>query len=364
MTLRLLFAAGGTGGHIFPATAVADSCRRLHPDIQIEFVGTRGRLEEKVVPRSGYPLNFLWISGLEKLLSLKSLLLPLKMGVSLIQAWRLLGRLRADCVICAGAYVSLPVGLAASMRRIPLVLMESNAYPGLAIRRLASRATEIHVAFDEAAAHFPGATLLASGNPVRQVFADLPDRARAAARLGLDPALPILFATGGSLGARSINNALDAILDRLRAMSVQLVWQTGTSYAGGERREKGLYRTIFLNEMELGYAAADLVLARAGATTIAELRAVGRASILVPLPIEKVRQMENAMAMRDAGAARMIRDDELEEKLPSVVTELLENRERLEAMGTQAKAMALLDADDRIARRVLALAERYRSSRA
>lgn len=363
MTLRLLFAAGGTGGHIFPATAVADCCRRLHSDIHIEFVGTRGRLEEKVIPRSGYPLNFLWISGLEKLLSVKSLLLPVKLGVSFIQAWRMLGRLRIDCVICAGAYVSLPVGLAASIRRIPLVLMESNAYPGLAIRRLASRATEIHVAFDEAADHFPGSTVVASGNPVRQVFADIPDRATAARRLGLDPDSPIVFATGGSLGARSINKALDAILDRLRSANVQLVWQTGTSYAGGERREPGLYRTTFLNEMELGYAAADIVLARAGATTIAELRAVGRPSILVPLPIEKVRQMENATSMRDAGAAEMIRDDELDSRLLDVLTDLLENRLHLDEMGNAAKSMAVLDADERIARHVLALAEKHRTAK-
>lgn len=315
-----------------------------------------------MIPRSGYPLNFLWISGLEKLLSLKSLLLPVKLGVSFMQAWRLLGRLRVDCVVCAGAYVSLPVGLAASMRRIPLVLMESNAYPGLAIRRLASRATEIHVAFDEAVPHFPGATVVASGNPVRHVFADIPDRATAAGRLGLDPDRPIVFATGGSLGACSINKALDSILDRLRERSVQLVWQTGTSYAGGERQEPGLYRTTFLNEMELGYAAADLVLARAGATTIAELRAVGRASILAPLPIEKVRQMENAISMRDAGAAEIIRDDELEGRLLDALMDLLGNRERLDAMGSAAKRMAVLDADERIAKCVLALAEQHRSA--
>ncbi len=362
MTLRLLFAAGGTGGHIFPAMAVADSCRRFNPEAHIEFVGTRGRLEEKVFPRAGYRLNFLWISGLERVLSLKTILLPIKLGVSIIQAWRLLGRLRPNCVICAGAYVSLPVGLAASMRGIPLVLMESNAYPGLAIRRLASRATAIHVAFDQAAEHFPGVTVVASGNPVRRVFRDTPDRVSAAQSLGLDPDALTLFTTGGSLGARSINNALDASIRRLRDQGVQIVWQTGAGYTGGECREKGLYRTMFLDEMELAYAASDLVLARAGATTIAELKAVGRASVLVPLPIEKVRQMENAIAMRDAGAAEVIPDNELGNRLHEVVMRLLGNRERLEEMGRAARAMAVIDADERIARHVLALAEKHRST--
>lgn len=359
--LRLLFAAGGTGGHIFPALAVADSCRTLRPDTHIEFVGTRGRLEERVLPRSGYRLNYLWISGLEKGLSWKTALLPLKLGVSFVQAWRLLARLRPSAVICAGAYVSLPIGIAASMRGVPLILMESNAFPGLAIRKLAPRATEIHVAFEEAARHFPGLNVMTSGNPVRQVFGTPIDRTAAAAHFGLRPDVPTLFAFGGSLGARSINNALDRVHVELRQKGIQIIWQTGTGYHGGERREAGLYRTTFLNEMELGYAACDLVLARAGATTIAELRAVAKPSILVPLPIEKVRQLDNATAMHNAGAAEMIADAELEASLADTILSLINDPMRLQEMGRRAGAMAVLDADDRIARHVLALAEQHAS---
>ena len=165
MTLRLLFAAGGTGGHIFPALAVADKCRELYPDIRIEFVGTRGRLEEKVVPRAGYPLNFLWISGFQRRLSMETMLLPVKIGASFTQALALLSRVRPHAVICAGAYVSYPIGMMASLRRVPLVLMESNALPGRVIRSLAPRAAEIHVAFPSAADHLRGGNVIVSGNP-------------------------------------------------------------------------------------------------------------------------------------------------------------------------------------------------------
>jgi UDP-N-acetylglucosamine--N-acetylmuramyl-(pentapeptide) pyrophosphoryl-undecaprenol N-acetylglucosamine transferase len=266
-------------------------------------------------------------------------------------------RLQPDVVICAGAYVSFPIGVAASMRRIPLVLMESNAYPGLVIRRLAPRATEIHVAFEAARQHFGNrSNVFVSGNPIRSVFSENIDRAEARRHFGLDPDRPTLFAFGGSLGARSINNALDATLEQFRANGVQVIWQTGTSYAGGERKEPGLYRTTFVNEMHIGYAAADLVLARAGATTIAEVTAVGKPSILVPLPIETVRQRENAEAMQNAGASEMIRDAELTEKLYPTVVKLLAEPDRLHVMGQQARTMAVLDADERIARHILALA--------
>lgn len=357
MTLRILFAAGGTGGHIFPALAVADKCRELHPDIDIEFVGTRGRLEEKVVPRAGYRLNHLWISGFERRLSMSTLLLPVKIGTSFTQALALLSRFRPHVVVCAGAYVSYPIGRMASLRRVPLLLMESNALPGRVIRSLAPRASEIHVAFASAADHLHGGNVIVSGNPVRQVFHQEIDRARAREHFGLEAGRPTLLAFGGSLGARSINNALDPIVERLLEEGAQVIWQTGTSYAGGERKERGLYRSVFIHEMEQAYAAADLVLARAGATTIAELAAVGKGSILVPLPTAADdHQKVNALAMQKAGAAEMLLDGELPEKLLPTITRLLADREGVAEMGRHVKSMAVPDADERIARRVLALA--------
>jgi UDP-N-acetylglucosamine--N-acetylmuramyl-(pentapeptide) pyrophosphoryl-undecaprenol N-acetylglucosamine transferase len=360
MTPKFLFAAGGTGGHIFPALAVADRLRAIEPKSTIEFIGTRGRLEEKTVPRAGYPLNFLWISGLERKLSLQTLLLPGKLAVSFMQMAALIRRVRPHAIVCAGAYVSYPAGMVGSMMGIPVVLMESNAFPGLVTRKLAPRARQIHVAFDEAVeALRPDAgkqtEILVSGNPVRGIFLENVNRAEARKHFGLDPERPTLFAFGGSLGARSINAALDAIVDRLLDSGIQVIWQTGTSYAGGEKKGGGLYRSTFIHEMQLGYAAADLVLARAGATTAAELAVVGKPSILVPIPIATVHQLENAQAMEKAGAARMLEDGLLAEKLEAEIRELLADPQRLGRMGECAGRIGVPDADERIARHLLAL---------
>ncbi len=357
MSTRLLFVAGGTGGHLFPALAVADKCRELADDVEIEFVGTRGKLEEKVVPRSGYRLNLLWISGLQRKLSVQTAALPLKILVSLNQAFGILRRFKPDAVICAGAYVSYPMGLMANTRKVPLVLMESNAFPGLVIRKLAPKAAEVHVAFRGMEKFFPGKQLYVSGNPVRNVFSEEINQKEAREFFGLDPDKPTLFAFGGSLGARSINSALDGIIEKLLEEGVQVIWQTGTSYAGGERQDSNLYRSTFIHEMEKGYAAADLVLARAGATTLAELKVVGKPSVLVPLPIAADdHQRVNGQAMVEAGAAEMIADRELPEKLLPVIRTLIEDRARLQEMGGRAKELAVPDADERIARHILAVA--------
>ncbi|HVZ37752.1 MAG TPA: undecaprenyldiphospho-muramoylpentapeptide beta-N-acetylglucosaminyltransferase [Candidatus Kapabacteria bacterium] len=364
MGLRVLFAAGGTGGHIFPALAVADTCRALAPDTAIEFVGTRGRLEERVVPRAGYPLNYLWISGFQRNLSLKTLLLPAKIGTSFLQAVTLLRRFRPDVVVCAGAYVSYPIGMAASTMKIPLVLMESNALPGLVIRRLAPRAAEVHVAFNATNGHLPGARLVLSGNPVRRVLFEPQEQHEARLHFGLDVTRPTLFAFGGSLGARSINDALDSVIDALIADGIQVIWQTGSSYAGGEKRTGHLYRANFIHEMEKGYAAADLVLARAGATTIAELEAVGKPSILVPLPTAADdHQRLNAVALEREGASRMILDADLRQHLLPAIRATIRDSAALEEMARNAARLAIPDAHERIARRVLEIAAGHAAGR-
>lgn len=354
MTPRLLFVAGGTGGHLFPAMAVADRCREIAPDATIEFIGTHGKIEEKIVPRAGYPLNLLWISGLTKTLSLSTLVLPAKVMSSIWNASRIIARVRPHAVVCAGAYVSYPVGIAASLRRVPLILMESNAYPGLVTRKLAPRATEIHVAFESTRPLLANEHVIVSGNPVRKVFSESFDRGEARRHFGLDADRRTVFVFGGSLGASSINSAFDTIADRLIEDGAQVIWQTGTSYAGDEVQRPGLYRATFIHEMHLGYAAADLVVARAGATTAAELAAVGKASVLVPLPIVTVRQRENAEAMENAGASVMLLDGDLATRLLPTIQELLASPGKLEHMGNAARQLAVPDADDKIARSVLA----------
>ena len=335
--------------------AVADRCREIAPDATIEFIGTHGKIEETIVPRAGYSLNLLWISGLTRKLSLDTLMLPVKIASSILRAGRIIARVRPDAVVCAGAYVSYPVGIAASLRRVPLVLMESNAYPGLVTRKLAPRATEIHVAFESTRPLLRNSNVIVSGNPVRKVFGETFDQADARRHFGLDPDRRTVFAFGGSLGAQSINRTLDTIAPQLIADGAQIIWQTGSSYGGAESREAGMYRSMFIHEMHLGYAAADLVVARAGATTAAELAAVGKASVLVPLPIETVRQRENAEAMQNIGAARMVLDSEIDAKLLPEIRSLLGDPALLTRMGEAARQLAVLDADDKIARSILRL---------
>lgn len=354
---RLLFVAGGTGGHLFPALAVADRCREIEPETAVRFVGAKGKLEEEVVPRAGYDLDLLWISGFNRRLTLKNAMLPIKIIRSLMQARKIITDFRPDAVICAGAYISWPVGSVAVSRGVPLILMESNALPGMVIRKLAPKAKEIHVAFEETKKRLPGANVILSGNPVRRVFHGSIDKRKARQHFGLDPDKPTLFAFGGSLGARSINNVLDGMAETLAAEGLQVIWQTGKSYQGEEKRSGHLYRSRFIHEMELGYAAADLVLARAGATTIAELKATGTPSILVPLPTAADdHQRVNAEAMEREGGARMILDRDLPEQLYGTITELLAQPALLDTMRASASSMALLDADDRIAQRVLSIA--------
>ncbi len=360
---RLLFVAGGTGGHLFPALAVADRCRELAPDSVIRFVGAKGRLEEEVVPRAGYDLDLLWISGFSRNFSVKNVMLPIKIIRSMIQSRRILTFFRPDVVVCAGAYVSWPVGAVAASQGVPLILMESNALPGMVVRKLAPKADEVHVAFEETGRRLPGANVILSGNPIRRVFHRKIDKGEARRHFGLDPDRPTLFAFGGSLGARSINNVLDGIVGSLLSDGMQVIWQTGKSYEGEEKREGNLYRSRFIHEMEIGYAAADLVLARAGATTIAELKGVGKPSILVPLrTAADDHQRVNAEAMERAGAGRMILDVDLSERLYGTIIELTAQPELLDDMGRKAGGMALLDADDRIARRVMERVRREKSS--
>lgn len=356
---RLLFVAGGTGGHLFPALAVADKCRELAPDTAVRFVGAQGRMEEEIVPRNGYPLSLLWISGFNRKLSLQNALLPFKVFRSLMQARSIIRSFRPDVVICAGAYVSYPVGSVAAQRKIPLVLMESNALPGRVIRRLAPKAAEVHVAFEETKKYLPGANVVMSGNPVRKVFGQKVDQGEARRHFGLHPDRPTLFAVGGSQGARSINTVLDRSVERLLADGVQMIWQTGKNYAGDERREPNLYRTHFLHEIDKAYNAADLVIARAGAMTITELRALGKPSILVPLATAADdHQRINAEAVEQEGAGTMILDADLEEQLYDKITAMLADPEALQRMGEMAGRQAAYDVDEKIARHILAIAGR------
>jgi UDP-N-acetylglucosamine--N-acetylmuramyl-(pentapeptide) pyrophosphoryl-undecaprenol N-acetylglucosamine transferase len=369
--LRIILAAGGTGGHVFPAIAIADALSEARPGAQFLFVGTRDRMEWKAVPAAGYDIAPIWISGFHRRLTLKNLLFPLKLLVSLWQSRRLVRRFAPHAAISCGGFASGPVGWMAARRGVPLFLQEQNSFPGVTTRKLAPKARLIFTAFDEAAKWLPKEKIVVAGNPVRgELIRKLQDPAfpaHAREHFGLDAARPVLLVMGGSGGARSINQAMLRHIGAFLEDGVQVIWQCGEVYLDAIRKELGLHETGvdagrysdlrlfgFMNDITEAWAAADLIVSRAGAITCSELLATGKAGILVPSPhVAGDHQMHNARSLADKGAALLLADADLAEKLTETVRSLLGDASRRKLMEQQARAMAKKDAAADIARRIL-----------
>jgi UDP-N-acetylglucosamine--N-acetylmuramyl-(pentapeptide) pyrophosphoryl-undecaprenol N-acetylglucosamine transferase len=371
-TFKILFAAGGTGGHLFPAIAVAEQLQQMtEGHALIEFVGTADRIEATIVPKHHYRFNAIPMAGLQKVLSLSTLKLPFNILRSILLTRKTLQRLQPDCVVCAGAYLSYPVGLAAAQMKIPLYLMESNAVPGKTILQLAPRAKRLCLSFAESVQYFnehDQRKAIITGNPIRASFgaASMPMPAEARRLFGLAPDKPTLLCFGGSLGARSINQAVEAEHTRLNAAGVQILWQTGKTFQPSNQEHSSQAhsstsaQTIvlpFIDNMAAAYTAADVVVCRAGATTIAELASIGKAAVFVPFPqAANDHQTANARALADAGAARMLRDDELSAQLVDTVLEMLrvvQDPLQAASLAERIRQFAKPDAARRVAQMLL-----------
>lgn len=361
--LNIVFAGGGTGGHLFPALAIADEVRRNKPDVRITFIGTRNRIEARVVPQYGFGFEAIWISGFRRKWTLDNVLFPMKVVISLMQSFALMWKLKPQVVVGTGGYVCGPPLFAASLLGIPTLIQEQNSYPGVTTRLLAKRAREVHLSFAGSQRFLVRSdNVHVSGNPTRENVGRV-SRDEGAAYFGLSPDRRTLLIFGGSLGAASINRAVAKALSGLMVSEVQVIWQTGESEFErlktladqmGKDRVK-VYR--FIDRMEYGYAACDLAVCRAGATTVAELAKAGVASVLVPYPFAAAdHQTENAGAMVEAGAAVMVRDAELDEKLWVTVEGLLADPVRLQAMRSGALRVGNPDAAAVLARAVVNLA--------
>jgi UDP-N-acetylglucosamine--N-acetylmuramyl-(pentapeptide) pyrophosphoryl-undecaprenol N-acetylglucosamine transferase len=363
----VLFACGGTGGHVYPAIAIADAVRAERPDASVAFAGTRERMEWTAVPKAGYEIHAVTVSGFQRGLSAtalgRNLTFPFKLAKGLSESWQLVGGFDADVVVGTGGYVAGPVGLAASLRGVPLVLQEQNAYAGATNRLLAKRAEVVFIAFEEAARHFPAGTTVLAGNPVREGLADA-DHAEALAHFDLPAGACVLLAMGGSLGAGPINEAVRQGLDALLAdEQTHVVWQTGTRYFDALKAVVPAHPRLrlrpYLERVDLAYAAADVALCRAGAITCSELAVTGTASVLVPSPnVTADHQTKNARALADAGAALLVPERELDGAVARVVVPLLADVNRRLNMEEAARQLARPDAARTIARRVLDLAAR------
>jgi len=345
----VVIAAGGTGGHLFPALSVADEVRRMHSQVRVVFVGSRGKIESHVVPERGYEFRTIWISGLRRQMSAELLVFPVKVLVSWIQSLGLLIRLKPAVVFGSGGYVSGPVVVAAAFLGIPRVIHEQNSVPGLTTKLLSLIATEIHTTFEETQKYLPKKKrVIVTGTPTRREL-DHVSRVEGAVAFGIDPERPTLLVLGGSLGARRINDAVLGILQELSARAVQIVWQTGehdfARVHAATQRYSNVVVQPFFDRIEFAYAACDLVLCRAGASTIAELTRIGKPSILVPYPFATAdHQTQNACLLAKRGAAMMIPDSELTTKLSEVLFPLLADRVRRDHMAEQARLLAKPDA--------------------
>ena len=360
-SLRIIISGGGTGGHIFPAVAIANELRRRHPACEILFVGATGRMEMTRVPEAGYNIVGLSITGLQRRLTPQNLLLPFRVFRSVRKAGKLIEEFRPDAVVGVGGYASAPVLLAATSRAIPSLIQEQNSYAGLVNKLLARRVGCVCVAYEGMEKFFPLDKLVLTGNPVRTEIAG-GDRAEALKFFGLNPHHKTLLVVGGSLGARTLNLATAAALLRLREVGVQLLWQTGKLYFPEAQKQAapyqpdGLQALEFIQRMDLAYAAADVVVSRAGALSVSELCLTGKACILVPSPnVAEDHQTKNAQALVSKGAAVLITDEHAPASLYDEALRLLADPERQQQLSTRVRALARPHATELIVDELLKL---------
>ncbi len=357
---RFLFAAGGTGGHLFPALAVAEEIREIKPESEILFVGTKTKLEAEIVPRAGFNFKSINISGFQRRFSLSNILFPFKLLIALVQSLWINTVFNPKVAIGAGAYVAGPALWGSWVMGAKIILLEQNSYPGITNRLLERKANEIHLTFEESKKYFRFKDkLFLTGNPVRNILI-LSDKAVAKKKLGLDPLKKTLLVLSGSLGAESINKAIETNLKNFEVEGIQIIWQTGKRYYEQFKKFESENVKVFgfIPEMETVYSAADLAVARAGATTIAELSYLGLPAILIPSPnVAANHQEKNARALYENGACEMIKDDEVTTQLFEKAKTLLSDEMKLKDLSEKIKNFSKPEAAKVIAKRAIRLAE-------
>ena len=355
---RMIIAGGGTGGHIFPALAIAAALKKQRPGIEILFVGAKGKMEMQKIPEAGYKIIGLTISGFNRSSLIRNITLPVKLVQSFFQVTRILRAFRPDAIIGVGGYSSFPVVRLGQTRKIPTFIHESNSLPGKSNIILGKRAIKIFVAADGMEKFFPGKKIVMTGNPVRKVFSEKISKEHALGFFGLKPEMKTVFAMGGSLGARSINETIDKHIDAFKKNNLQLIWQTGKLFAGlaakAEEEKNNIWTNAFIDRMEYAYSAADVVVARAGAMTIAEISVAGKAAVLVPYPFaSEDHQAANALALVKKQAALMVRDADVKTKLIDTVLDLVKDEELIHQLETNISNMSNTQADESIAAEIL-----------
>lgn len=350
---RFLFAGGGTGGHLYPAIAVADEIKRLKPESEIVFVGTKSKIEGRVIPQLGYGFKSIWIKGFSRKFNLSNILFPIKLVVSILQSIFISFKFKPRVAIGSGGYVAGPAIWGASVMGTKIILMESNSYPGVTTRLLEKYADEVHITFEDSKKYLrhPEKIKL-TGNPVRSELGKT-NKSDALKYFGLDENKFTILILGGSLGAQSINDAVANCLEDLEKNNFQIIWQTGKNYYDNYKKFNFTSVKIldFIDDMNKAYSACDLLVARAGATTIAELSVLGIPSILIPSPhVAENHQYYNAKSLADNGAAVLIKDSELKDSLKNEILNLAKDKNLLKSLSENAKKIARPNAANEIAK--------------
>jgi len=369
--IRIIISGGGTGGHVFPAIAIANALRDKVKDIGILFIGARGRLEMEKVPAAGYAIEGLAISGFQRRITWKNLVFPFKLAASLLKARLIIARFRPDVVIGVGGYASGPTLRMAASMGIPALIQEQNSFPGVTNRLLGSKVQRICVAYDGMNKYFPENKIVFTGNPVRQDVINISGkRDEAALFFGLNPAKSTLLVIGGSLGAGTINRAIQKfVMESLDESGIQVIWQTGKCYFETVKENlkdskipnpkseiQNVVLLPFIDRMDLAYAAADIIVSRAGAIAISELCAVGKPVILVPSPnVAEDHQMKNARALESRRAALIIPDSEAVDRLGQTILQILRDAALQSELMTNIARLGITDAAVRIAEESLSL---------
>ncbi len=362
--LKILISGGGTGGHIFPALSIADEIRRRYPKAEILFVGARGRMEMERVPAAGYKIVGLPVSGIQRRITLKNFKVVADLIRSLLMARKLVREFQPSLAIGVGGYASGPVLRSAARKGIPTLLQEQNSYAGVTNKLLAAKASVICVAYSGMEKYFPEDKLVLTGNPVRPIKISEELRADALTHFNLQSEKPVVLIVGGSLGARTLNNAMAAHVSLLLDAGIQVVWQTGKYYYDEmsvrvDTSHPLLHVLPFIARMDLAYNVADVMISRAGAISISEICLTGTASILVPSPnVAEDHQTKNALALVKENAAVLISDKEAGEKLVTAALELLADKERCASLRKNSLRLAQPDATAQIVDEVEKIVER------
>ena len=349
---KIILSGGGTGGHIYPAIAIANEIKRRYPTTNFLFVGAKDKMEMEKVPQAGYKIKGLWISGLQRKLTLKNLMFPIKLMHSLWSARKIVNQFKPDVVIGTGGFASGPLLRVASGKGIPCVLQEQNSYAGITNKLLANKAEKICVAYDGMERYFPKEKIVKTGNPVRADLVNTQlDKATTASVFGLKPNRATLLILGGSLGARRINQLVEAKLDFFKELGIQLLWQCGKLYVEdyGKHTSEEVKVVPFINDMDKAFATADFIVSRAGASSVSELCIVGKPVLFIPSPnVAEDHQTKNALALVKEDAALMLKESRLDEEFEATFKELMHSKERQTTLGENIRKLALPNATGHI----------------